>query len=95
MYIVYRAINVLTLEYYIGVHLARVEQDDYLGSGLRLKRSVKKYGKRNFIRETLISGLSEQEAFLKEEEILEKCLGDKLKQKSRPGTKDPGRLFHA
>lgn len=48
IYIVYRTTNLLNNEFYIGKHETRDINDGYTGSGIRIKASVKKYGKRNF-----------------------------------------------
>lgn len=68
-YIVYRTTCEVTEQYYIGVH-GQVEDDDYLGSSLHLKRLIKKYGEENFSRQTLFLFESEKEAFNKEVELL-------------------------
>jgi len=81
MFIVYMTINRLTSEYYIGVHKTQYDVfDGYYGSGRRIVRSVKKYGKDNFIRSTLhqFSDDEEDKAFDKEEELLVEKLNDPL-----------------
>jgi hypothetical protein len=40
-------VNKVTGEFYTGVHKGH-QQDGYWGSGIRIKRSIKKYGKENF-----------------------------------------------
>jgi group I intron endonuclease len=42
--------------YYVGVHATETpyEFDGYLGSGVAIKGAIKKYGKENFIRRTLL-----------------------------------------
>lgn len=63
-YIVYKTINILSKKFYIGVHkIKSSEFDGYFGSSLHLKNSIKKYGKSNFIRETLFDNLTKDEAF--------------------------------
>jgi group I intron endonuclease len=51
-YIIYKTINQVNGKIYIGQHYTSAN-DNYLGSGLYIKRAMKKYGKENFIRETL------------------------------------------
>jgi len=70
-YIVYKTTNTITGQYYIGKHCQTSGKfDGYLGSGLRLKRSVEKYGKENFIRETLGEYINGIEAYIAEVAIL-------------------------
>lgn len=69
-YTVYSVVNLITKEYYIGVRLLRYLDDKYLGSGLRIVRSVKKYGKNSFVRTTLHEFDSAKEAFEMEKHIL-------------------------
>lgn len=61
IYIVYETTNLINGKYYIGVHnLSRV---DYLGSGKLLKLAIKKYGRSNFIRETIKEFHNEKDAY--------------------------------
>ena len=76
-YIVYKTTNLITDEFYIGVH-GQTEDDDYLGSGIHLQRQVRKYRKENFIRETLSVFASEEQAFAEEKSILKDFLNDEL-----------------
>lgn len=69
-YIVYKTKNILNGKYYIGVHKTSDLDDGYLGSGQLLKKSIEKYGKSNFIRETLFEAFSYENAFIVEKEIL-------------------------
>ena len=43
----YQIVNKVTGEFYTGVHKGH-QQNGYWGSGIRIKRSIKKYGKENF-----------------------------------------------
>jgi hypothetical protein len=76
-YIVYRTTCEITGQYYIGVH-GQLEDDVYLGSGLHLKRLIKKYGQENFSRQTLFIFETEKEAFNKEVELLKSHLDNPL-----------------
>ena len=81
MFIVYKTTNLITNEFYIGVHKTISEIfDGYYGSGLRLIRSLKKYGKDNFVRQTLyvFSDSDESIAFQREAEILLEKLHEPL-----------------
>lgn len=73
-YIVYKTTNNISGEFYIGVH-GQIEDDSYLGSGIRLKRQISKYGRSNFSRETLFEFSTEEEAFSQEIRCLEEVLG--------------------
>jgi hypothetical protein len=46
---IYKTTNLLNGKYYIGMHSTDDLSDGYMGSGKRLKRSLKKYGKENHV----------------------------------------------
>ena len=74
IYIVYRTTNTLNGKYYIGKHKqSGNEFDGYLGSGNILKRAINKYGRDNFVRETLAVFECERDCYLAEKEILKEC----------------------
>lgn len=76
-HIVYKITNDFDLRYYIGVRKTEsVEFDGYLGSGVIIKRLVKKHGKEHFRRETLFEFSNSTEAFAKEKELLQEALLD-------------------
>ena len=73
--------NVLTGRYYIGMHSTNNLDDGYLGSGTRLRYSIRKYGKQNHKVEILEFVNSREELSKRETEIVnlneiakEKCL---------------------
>ncbi len=72
---IYRTINLLTKEYYLGRHSTNSLNDGYLGSGKKFKEAVKKYGKQNFRREILVfcdsfdELLNNEKALVTEEKI--------------------------
>jgi len=71
-YIIYKTTNKINKKYYIGVHKQEgIDFDGYLGSGKVLKNSVQKYGKENFIRETLYCFDNKECAYLKEKSIVD------------------------
>lgn len=71
MWIVYKTTNLVNNKIYIGVHrTAKVDFDGYFGSGVALKRALKKYKKKNFIRETLFEFSEKLDAYVKEAEIV-------------------------
>lgn len=77
MFTVYKTVNISTLEYYIGVHKTQNLNDRYYGSGIRILRSIKKYGIDNFRKDILHIYDNAEQAFLIETEILDNCLDDK------------------
>lgn len=67
-YIVYKTTNQINNKFYIGVH--KKNGRNYLGSGKLLKQAIKKYGRENFIRETLQEFTIEQDAYDYEKELV-------------------------
>lgn len=51
-HIIYKTTNLINGKWYIGKHSK--SNSSYLGSGVALKKAIKKYGRNNFKRETLI-----------------------------------------
>lgn len=51
-YIIYKTTNQINGKYYVGQHNTSAN-DGYLGSGIVLKQAIEKYGKENFLRETI------------------------------------------
>ena len=66
---VYQTTNLKNGKIYIGVHRGEIN-DNYIGSGPRLLRSVKKYGKENFKKLVLKVFLTIEEAYTAEAEIV-------------------------
>ena len=80
-HILYKTTCTVTGNFYIGVHSTTDLEDGYLGSGLRLSKSVKKHGKEKHYREILEffetrESLMNREREIVNEELLkeEKCL---------------------
>lgn len=76
---IYKTTNIITGNYYIGCHTAKKLDNKYLGSGIRLKYSIKKYGVCNFIKEILLICKDKKEKFYYERLIItEELLRDPL-----------------
>ena len=69
-YIIYKTTNIVNGKIYIGKHITRDLNDNYLGSGTVLKAALKKYGLENFKKEILFILDSEEDMNLKEREIV-------------------------
>ena len=83
---IYKTTCLTTNRYYIGMHSTDNLDDDYLGSGQILWRSIKKYGKENHKREILEHLFDRQSLKFREREIVnEEILGDKLCMNLRLG----------
>lgn len=53
-YFLYRTVNLVNGKFYVGVHSTNDICDDYIGSGVLLKRAIKRYGIDNFRRDILL-----------------------------------------
>jgi hypothetical protein len=83
---VYKTTNLMNGTYYIGVHSTWNIEDDYLGSGKRLIRSVNKYGRENFKREILAFFETNKEAYEYESHLVnEELIKDELCLNLKPG----------
>lgn len=67
---VYKTTNKLNGHFYYGVHNTDNIDDGYLGSGVSLKKAIKKYGVENFNREILQFFDTFDEAFEYEHELV-------------------------
>lgn len=69
-YIVYQTTNIVNGKLYIGCHKTTDIKDDYIGSGTVLQQAIKKYGRENFIRQTIAIFDHPEDAFRLETEIV-------------------------
>jgi hypothetical protein len=67
---VYKTTHKESGKYYIGVHSTDNIDDGYLGSGTRIKSSIKKYGKDSFERDVLRYFDNKKDAYSYENEIV-------------------------
>jgi len=67
---IYKTTNLLSGKYYIGMHSTHDLNDGYYGSGTRLRRSLRKYGKKNHLVLILEYLDSRDELKKREEEIV-------------------------
>ena len=70
-HLIYMIVNKINNKIYIGKHTTKNPYDDYMGSGKTLKAAIKKYGLENFEKTILYCFDSENEAYLKESEIVD------------------------
>ena len=66
----YKTTNMINNKFYVGMHSTSNLEDEYLGSGLRLRRSIRKYGKENFVKEILMFFKDREELVAAEIEIV-------------------------
>jgi len=83
---IYKTTNIKNGKYYIGMHSTDNLEDGYMGSGKRLRRSLKKYGKQNFKSEILEFLPNRVSLIEKEKELInEKLLKDSLSMNIKKG----------
>ncbi len=71
-YTVYKITNLINNKIYVGVHITKNLNDSYMGSGVNIKRAIKKYGIKNFKKEYLSIFDNENEMFQMESKIVNK-----------------------
>ncbi len=69
MYIVYKVTNLINSKTYIGVHKTTNLDDGYMGSGILIKKAIRKHGKINFKKDVLLVTEDKDEAYAKEIEL--------------------------
>lgn len=83
---IYKTTCNVTKRYYIGMHSTTNLEDGYLGSGKRLRYSIRKYGEENHTKEILEFLSTREELVIRESEIVDKLLlSDKFCMNLRPG----------
>jgi group I intron endonuclease len=75
-YLVYKTTNLINGKVYIGSHIAETLEDDYLGSGILLRKAIKKYGNENFKREIIHECETKEHMLDLEFEEIERHYGD-------------------
>lgn len=66
----YKTTNIINSKYYYGVHSTNNISDGYLGSGLLIKKAIRKYGKGNFKKEILKTFNNRSDLMLYEKSII-------------------------
>ncbi len=69
-YYIYQITNLVDGKIYVGAHQTNELNDSYMGSGLRIRRAIEKYGKENFKKDILEYFDSIEDMFQKEAEIV-------------------------
>jgi hypothetical protein len=78
-------VNKVNGKFYIGVHKTSNPEDDYLGSGIVIQHAIRKYGVSSFIKEILFEYETQEEAWAKENELVEIYQKDPLCYNLRKG----------
>jgi hypothetical protein len=71
---IYKTTCNVTNRYYIGMHSTTNLEDGYLGSGKRLRYSIRKYGKENHTKEILEFLPTREDLVIRESEIVDNIL---------------------
>lgn len=84
-YTVYKTVNQVNGKFYIGVHKTNNPMDEYLGSGTVIQLAIQKYGVLSFVKEILFKYETQEEAWAKENELVELHRADPLCYNLRKG----------
>ena len=69
-YLIYKITNIINGKYYIGAHTTLNKNDKYMGSGVYIKRAIRKYGKHNFTKEIIAECQSSSEMYELEKQLV-------------------------
>lgn len=69
-YLVYKITNTVNNKIYVGVHTTNDKSDNYMGSGVLIKRAIDKYGVDKFVKEILYECNTKDEMLLREADIV-------------------------
>ena len=69
-YVIYEIENLINGFTYVGAHVTENINDRYMGSGVNIKKDIKKYGKENFNKKILHIFDNKKDMFEKEKEIV-------------------------
>lgn len=67
---VYKTVCLVNTKFYFGIHKTKDPNDRYLGSGMILRRAIRKYGRKNFIKQVLFVFDTKDKADYKEIELI-------------------------
>lgn len=86
-YTVYKITNLINNKIYIGLHKTKDLNDGYMGSGIMIKRAIKKHGVENFKKEILFIFDNYQDMLSKEIELVteEFCIREDTYNMARGG----------
>jgi len=71
VYCIYEIRNRINGKIYIGVHKTNDLEDEYMGSGVILKRAISKYGVENFEKKIIETFVDAKSAYEREKEIVD------------------------
>jgi hypothetical protein len=69
-YTIYKITNLIDGKFYVGSHKTKKLDDNYMGSGIYIKRAIKQHGVENFKKEILFVFRTPEEMYAKETEIV-------------------------
>lgn len=70
-YLIYKTTNLANGKIYVGAHATKNMNDGYMGSGIAIKKAIRKYGKENFSKEIISICCNEDEMWNLESEIVD------------------------